>query len=436
MKMNDDALPGKFSLKPIVTILFFLLLTTYSFNRVFRMGINLYLSDIVVITIMGFTLIQLIGERDTGKYRRFTFPFALLFLYYLFLIFYSYALLGNSINDVFGRFRALFFYPLLFFAGLVFTREKADMNRYLGMIKIYVVIAVLIGMVGVVYPSFRITKIYARDESGAAVVETLYYMIVEHGTALLCCLLVIHELLHILKKPGKILKPVFFVIIGLIGMMGTQNRSIYIALLLSFFLIGWYTRKAERKIKTRMKVMALFLVLLLAGSILVFIYSPLYETFEKRINDTVQIFIDQQKFFYSIPWGRVGRTVAVFNAWLETPIFGCGWGNQMTAYDIYDLQGNYIRTVYGTPHNYYLAILYQTGIIGFVIMIFILSGIYRALKPGNRLNRENTTEYTLFIFYLVFLVFNAANTHLYTHPVFIPVNFFLWGAAVSGCHTH
>ncbi len=422
---------AEFSVKPLVEVLFFLLLSTYMYNLVFHIGINLYLSDLIVVAIMALTVIQMLGKNHLYQYRRFIFLFALLFLYYLFLIFYSYALLGNGINDVFGRFRNLFFYPLLFFAGLVFTKGKADMNRYLGMIKIYLVIAVLIGMVGVVYPSFRMAKIYARDDSGAAVVQTLYYMIVEHGTALLCCLVVIHQLLHLLKKPKNILGPVFFVIIGLIGMMGTQNRSIYIALLLSFFLIGWCTRKAERKIKTRMKVMALFLILLLAGSILVFIYSPLYETFEARIYDTVQIFIDQQMFFYSIPWARVGRTIAVFNAWLETPILGCGWGNQITEHDIYDLDGNYIRTVYGTPHNYYLTLLYQTGIIGFVIMIFILSGIYRALKPGNRLNRENTTEYTLFIFYLVFLVFNVANTHLYAHPVFIPVNFFLLGTAVS-----
>jgi O-antigen ligase len=355
-------------------------------------------------------------------------------LYYLFLIFYSYALLGNSINDVFGRFRNLFFYPLLFFAGLLFTRGKADMNRYLGIIKIYLVIAVGIGMVGVVYPSFRMAKIYARDESGAAVVEPLYYMIVEHGTALLCCLIVIHQLLHLLKKPKNILRPVFFVTIGLIGMIGTQNRSIYIALLLSFFLMGWYTRKAERKIRTRVKTVALFLILLLAGSIVVFIYSPLYENFQDRIDETVTTFTGEKEFFNSITGIRLARTMITFNSWLKTPVLGCGWGNQITEYDIYDFHGNYIRTNYGTPHNYYLTILYQTGIIGFVIMIFILSGIYRALKPGNRLNRENTTEYSLFIFYLVFLVFNIANTHLYAHPVFIPVNFFLLGTVVSYSH--
>jgi O-antigen ligase len=424
----------EFSVKPLVEVLFFLLLSTYLYNTVFHIGINLYLSDLIVVAILALTVIQMIGKNHLHRYRRFIFLFALLFLYYLFLIFYSYALLGNSINDVFGRFRNLFFYPLLFFAGLLFTRGKADMNRYLGMIKIYLVIAVIVGMVGIVYPSIRMAKIYARDEAGAAVVEPLYYMIVEHGTALMCCLVVIHQLLHLLKKPKKILGPVFFVTIGLIGIIGTQNRSIYIVLLLSFFLIGWYTRKSERKIKTRVRAAALFLILLLAVSIVVFIHSPLYEKFQDRIDETVTTFTGEKEFFNSITGIRLARTLITFNAWLKTPVLGCGWGNQITEYNIYDFHGNYIRTSYGTPHNYYLTILYQTGIIGFVIMIFIFSGIYRALKPRESLNRENTMAYSLFIFYLVFLVFNIANTHLYAHPVFIPLNFFLWGAAVSYSH--
>lgn len=434
--MNNSVERSDFSVKPLVEVLFFLLLSTYMVNLVFHIGINLYLSDLIVVAIMALTIIQLVGRNHLYRYRRFIILFALLFLYYLFLIFYAYALLGNSINDVFGRFRNLFFYPLLFFTGLLFTREKADMNRYLGMIKIYMVISVFIGMVGVVYPSFRMAKMYARDESGAAVVETLYYMIVEHGTALLCCFIVIHELLVMLKKPKKILKPVFFVTTGLIGIIGTQNRSIYIVFLFSFFLIAWYARKAEKIVKARVKTIALFLILFAAVSIVVIIHSPLHEKFQARIDETIDTFSGEKEFFKSITGIRLGRTIATFKAWLKTPVWGCGWGNQIREYHIYDLEGNYVRTNYGTPHNYYLTILYQTGIVGFVIMICILYGIYRSLKPRERLNRENTMAYSLFIFYLAFLVFNIANTHLYAHPVFIPVNFFLLGAAVSRCHAH
>lgn len=434
--MNNSVERSDFSVKPLVEVLFFLLLSTYMVNLVFHIGINLYLSDLIVVAIMALTIIQLVGKNHLYRYRRFIILFALLFLYYLFLIFYAYALLGNSINDVFGRFRNLFFYPLLFFTGLLFTREKADMNRYLGMIKIYMVISVFIGMVGVVYPSFRMAKMYARDESGAAVVETLYYMIVEHGTALLCCFIVIHELLVMLKKPKKILKPVFFVTTGLIGIIGTQNRSIYIVFLFSFFLIAWYARKAEKIVKARVKTIALFLILFAAVSIVVIIHSPLHEKFQARIDETIDTFSGEKEFFKSITGIRLGRTIATFKAWLKTPVWGCGWGNQIREYHIYDLEGNYVRTNYGTPHNYYLTILYQTGIVGFVIMICILYGIYRSLKPRERLNRENTMAYSLFIFYLAFLVFNIANTHLYAHPVFIPVNFFLLGAAVSRCHAH
>ena len=424
----------KFSAKPLVEVLFFLLLTAYMYNRVFKIGINLYLSDVIATAILALTVIRVVETRDLNRYRRFIIPFALLFLHYVFLIFYAYALLGNSIDAVLGRFRNLFFYPLLFFAGLLFTGGKADMNRYLGIIKMYVTISVFIGMVGVVYPPLRAAKIYARVESGAAVVEPLYYMMVEHGTALLCCLMVIHQLLVILTKPEKILKPVFFVTVGLIGIIGTQNRSIYIVVLFSFFLIAWYARKAEPMIKTRVKTTALFLILLAAVFIVVVIHSPLQEKFQDRIDETIDTFSGEKEFFNTITGIRIARTITTFKAWLKTPVLGCGWGNQITEYHIYDLEGNYVRTSYGTPHNYYLTLLYQVGLIGFIIMMVIFYRIYRSLKCRETLSRKNTMEYSLFIFYLTFLVFNVANTHLYAHPVFIPVNFFLLGAAVSSCH--
>jgi O-antigen ligase len=380
---------------------------------------------------MLFTVVQLFYGGSFYQFRNFKLLFSLLFLYYLFLIFYSYAILGNDLSVVFGRFRTLFFYPLLFFPGLLFTGNKRDVDMYFRVIKIYVLISVIIGFLSLKFPGLDLALRFARDDSGVTLVESPYFMIVNHGTALLCCLVFIHELLNILREPGKILKPVFFVGISLTGIIGTQNRSIYIFFILSFFLILWYTRKAERIIKVRIKIFALFLIILTVGIMSFLINSPLYEKFEERIDSTIGTFSGERYFFNTITGIRIGRTIATFKEWLKTPVLGCGWGNQMTEYHIYDLEGNYVRTNYGTPHNYYITILYQTGIPGFVIMICIFYGIYRSLKPRERLNRENTTAYSLFIFYLVFLVFNIANTHLYAHPVFIPVNFFLLGAAVS-----
>jgi O-antigen ligase len=420
-----------FSLKPLVPVLFLILLATYNYNGIFRIGINLYWSDLIVMIIMFLTLSQWLGGLDLSKYRRYILPFVLLFLYYLLLVFYGYALLGNSINDVFGRFRNLFFYPLLFFPGFAFTVTPRDLQGYLKLIKIYVLISVGIGLLSLIYPAFNLAKIYARDDSGKVIAESLYFMIVGHGTALLCCLVFIHELLCLLNKTGKMARSLFFMVTAAIGIVGTQNRSIWVVFLLSFLLIFRYSRSTEKVLKRRRKAFALLVVLLTAGLFIFLIYSPAAGKFEKRLKETSDTFSGEREFFDTITGIRIGRTIAAFKEWEKTPLFGCGWGSQMREYHIYDLKGNYVRTNYGTPHNYYITILYQTGIIGFLMMIVIFYRIYRALKPREKLNRLNITSYSLFIFYLIFLVFNIGNTHLYSHPVFIPVNFFLLGAAVS-----
>ena len=424
-----------FSVKPAVMVLFFLLLATYDYNRIFKVGITLYSSDFIVIAIMLLTIIQLFHGGSFHRFRKFRLLFSLLFLYYLFLIFYSYAILGNSGSMVFGRFRMLFFYPMLFFPGLLFTYNKKDVGRLLGMVEIFVLISVSIGLLSLKFPSLNLVHRFIGGDSGVEQVEAPYYMIVNLGTAVLCCLVIVYETLNILGKKGKMLKSSFFVGISLIGIIGTQNRGIYIFFILSFFLIFWFSRKAETTIRVRMKVFALLLIFIIIGIVIFLINSPLYEKFEARVNNTIEMFTGEKNFFNTIPGIRIGRTITTFKEWLKTPVLGCGWGSQILEFHIYDLQGNYIRTNYGTPHNYYITILYQTGIPGFILMICIFYGIYHSIKPRERLSLENIILYTLFIFYLSFLVFNFGNTHLYSHPVFIPVNFFLLGAAVSCSNT-
>ena len=219
--------------------------------------------------------------------------------------------------------------------------------------------------------------------------------------------------------------------IGLIGILGTQNRGVLIVSLLSLLLCFFYSLKGEQLIRIRIKTVIFSLIILFVGFVFILTRSSIYEKFEERIDETIETFTGEKYFFHTITGIRVGRAVTTIKEWLKTPVLGCGWGSQITVYYIYDLEGNYVRTNYGTPHNYYLTILYQTGIPGFVLMICIFYGIYRTLKPRENLNRENTMAYSFFIFYLAFLVFNIGNTHLYAHPVFVPVNFFLLGAAVS-----
>ncbi len=410
-----------------VQLLFFLLLNTFLYNYHFRVGFNLYLSDLFLIVILAITLFHWLTKSPPHFHWPFLFIFLLLFLYYLFLAFYAYSILGNSTSATLGRFKNLFVYPLLFFSGLTFTTTTSDMDKYLRYIRIHILISILFGILSLKFPSLDLTNIYIKGE----VVASRYFMLVTHATALLCCFIFIHELLEISKKSQKTSRSLFFMGISALGIMGTQNRSVLIVFIFMIILVFFYSQKAGSPIKERMRIYLSCLLLLLVAVGFFLVQSPLYEKFQKRIQETTMAFSGEGEFFNTIPGVRIGRTIAAFNEWTKSPIIGCGWGNQITEFKIYNWEGKYIRTNYGTPHNYYITILYQTGIIGFFIMMYFFYFLYKKIKPHRQLHPQNIMSYTFFIFYLGFMVFNIANTHFYGDPVFIPVFFFLLGAMVS-----
>ena len=406
-------------------LLFFLLLNTFLWNYHFKLGLNLYLSDFLGTALLAFTLVRWLRESPPSRYRPWLFLFIALFIYYLFQVFYAYTLLGNSPNAIMGRARNLFFYPLLFFAGLTFTTNAADMDKYILFTRVHVFISVLLGVLSLKFPALNPARIYIEGD----IVPAQYFMVVTHGTALLCCWLFIYEFINFARHGNA--RSFFFLGITAVGIMGTQNRSILATFIIMIGLVFFYSRKAESPIKERMRIYLVFLLILLVVGGFWLVQSPLYEKFRERIHDTAAAFTGEEEFFNTNPGVRVGRTIATYKEWLKSPIIGCGWGNQITEFKIYDLRGNYVRTNYGTPHNYYITILYQVGLIGFLIMMVFYYRLYRSIKPGEPLYRKNIMVYSLFIFYVGFMVFNVANTHFYGDPVFIPVYFFLLGAMVS-----
>lgn len=413
-----------------VYLLFFLLINTFSYNYHFKIGINIYLSDIFLGLLFALTLMRWLRQSPPLFQQSYLFLFLVIFIYYIFQVFYAYSILGNSIADVFGRFKNLFIYPLLFFVGLTFTTEKRQMEKYFSLIQVQILFALLFGLLSLKYQTLDVSAIYASGE----VVDSQYFMLVSHGTALFCCLIFVYHLLQVAQKGPKPLKSVIFMSLSVIGILGTQNRSVLVSFLIMIVLIFFYSRKADILIKTRIKLILSGLILFLVVIAIFLLQSPLYNKFEKRINETVSTFSGSREFFNTNSGIRVGRTIAAFNEWKKSPIFGCGWGTQITEFKIYDFDGRYVRTNYGTPHNYYITILYQTGIIGFFFMMIFFYQLYQGIKPRTHLNSQSIMGYSLFIFYIAFMVFNVANTHFYGDPVFIPVFFFLLGVMAGYAH--
>ena len=112
----------------VINILFFALLMTLLFNPVFQLGINVFLSDIFVILIFIVFLLRIFSLFKTKIGKKFFSIFIFLLFYYLIIISFSIMILNNSFSAVMGRFRHLYFYPLLLFPGLISVKKKNDIK--------------------------------------------------------------------------------------------------------------------------------------------------------------------------------------------------------------------------------------------------------------------------------------------------------------------
>lgn len=420
------------SLPAVIQLLFFLLLNTLLYNYRFDIGLSFFLSDLLVLALLILTMLEWKGLCAARRVRPWLVLFAILLAYYLILAGYARFMLGSSLHHVLGGFRYLLFYLLTFFAGLYFTTSMADMVRITRYIRIHLVLAIVPGVLSLWFPALNPASIYLDGKLS----PPLYFMVVGVETALLGGLVFVQELLALAARRHATWFSLVFLLAALVGILGSQNRGVLAAVLLMTGLVFGYGLKADRPVKKRLLTCLGLAMLVTAGLCLALLFSPAYEKFKGRVEATIAFFKGEEPFFRTIPGVRIGRNVVIFKEWLKSPVIGCGWGQEIKEYRISDWQGKHVKVCSGTPHNYFITILYRNGVIGFVLMMAILGLIFRRLKPNRPMDRENGLEYTLFIFYIGVLLFSAANTQLYSHPVFIPVVFFLFGAGVSHASLH
>ena len=97
----------------------------------------------------------------------------------------------------------------------------------------------------------------------------------------------------------------------------------------------------------------------------------------------------------------------------EKPIFGHGFGNFRNNTQIFDLEGNHIRSP--VTHNDYFQLLYEQGLLGFISFVYLfLFNITRIRKIGNGARDQSTIMFSQLI--LVAVSLNAVN--LLDHPIF------------------
>ncbi len=156
---------------------------------------------------------------------------------------------------------------------------------------------------------------------------------------------------------------------------------IIILTLLLCFVFAFYRQEVNYK--------RLFLSLLIAICLSGIIYWEVLEDSGRErigLKDTFSSIIDKD---YYTNKARINFWNATLKMFMENPITGIGRGNWQGLYPKYDghfyTDANIVMNSAVNPHNEYLEILAEYGILGFVIFTaFILTGLYLLLINGKK----------------------------------------------------
>lgn len=211
-----------------------------------------------------------------------------------------------------------------------------------------------------------------------------------NGFAVLLCL-AIFCLWYIfgskLKKYFHKILLILITIYFLFGVIFAQSRGAWIALVICFpiyFLIG--------KQKISKKIFLIVLVLLLIISILIMIVI-IFPEYSMKLYDRLMTIRNPREAASIRPyiWS------VALEEWKKNPIWGIGLFNFSSVYII-------------DPHNIYVAILCELGLIGLIIWIFLLFSLYKIAKSNK--------YRSLTISILLFLIIVGFKGIYYTNPTY------------------
>lgn len=400
-------------------LLFFLLLSTFVFNPSINIGVNLSIADAIIFALLILTLTQTVKIKRFIGFYNFSGIYILLTSYYMFLIFYSFFVMQNEYQAVFGRFRNLYVYSLPFFSGMILTKSRADVQKYIDCLEYFLIGGIFLGFINI----FKPISLFGLPIFGG----TSYAMVMVPEIGLFAIFIMIYSLLNYLFQKRKMINAGYVVIV-ILAIIGSQNRSLLVCALLALCLTSFYAIRIKR-INVRLIKVGIIILVVAGASFLILANTQSWNLFEKRYKRIVTEISGEREFTqFDL---RISRAIETLKSWAKHPIIGAGWGSHISEYVLYRPDKQEYRTWKGTPHNYYAALLEQTGLIGFSIMMYFFWCIFVIIKPHQRLNANTVISYSFFLFFIVLLIFNFANVFIYSTINFIAVCFFLFGTIVA-----
>jgi len=406
-------------------ILFFILLLSLIKDIKFNLGPNIYISEVIMFLLLILNIKKTIFSENrnnsiikiSNKFKKIYF---ILLYYYIFIMIFS-IIDGADYKPVLGRFRNLYFALLTFFVGLHFFNSIYEMKKIFKMLNVFFVFAFVVGVINILSPIQFLTPDNFEEHR--------YTMIINQPIGSIVILISLLSLLKLFFKKGGVINIIMILLI-FVAIVGSQNRSLILLLALSV-LLTLMTLIKQKSINFRN-----ILIIGVTGlSFFIISINLSRTTFSESYLDRYNTMSDEitgdRNFEDSQLMLRIGRSIATFENFLKNPIFGAGWEYKFYELKIYDFDGKYLKTAYGTPHNYFMNQLLQTGIVGLFFMLRIFYLVYKNIKPKVKISKNSITEYSLYFTFILLMVFNFFNVYLYGTPAYIGVTFFFLGLSVS-----
>ncbi|MBI5018955.1 O-antigen ligase family protein [Candidatus Gottesmanbacteria bacterium] len=173
------------------------------------------------------------------------------------------------------------------------------------------------------------------------------------------------------KQRRSILEYYIFTTMSFVAILLVNYRYRFLTYVLGLISISLFTKTMAKAIRKHTIILLVILSTLYFGYSIAFFRSTILDRFLVRNYSEDQVSIDRRLVMYQQAW----------ELFQERPILGVGLGNYKDNVQIvysrfggrtYEPYYKILQNVYAYPHNWFLTVLAENGIVGFVVLMWML----------------------------------------------------------------
>jgi len=263
---------------------------------------------------------------------------------------------NHELNRTIGDFRRFFYYPLAFFLGWNIISNKKNILKLEKIIVLAPFVIMAFAALRLATGQTWAPEIHARPEDframpyfdGIALIFVFSYLIA----------------LFFARKKWKLYQMIIAFLIPIFILL-SGFRLLWALFFLSVMIVLWFSFKQKEKKKYIRILVYLFLIILVSIVLLRTTGGKYYEMFETKIVNRIL------RYEHSSERWRYPAWKSALDKFSSSPLLGTGLGDEPTFWAV-NSAGQWMK-ITRTLHNAFLEILYQTGIIGALLILWILA---------------------------------------------------------------